>query len=109
MCSTRFRHHQHFSPSRLPLTLAIPMASVVTMRRQLAPTVGQSEASTGVLIRTRSSSASSLRHASGLIFRRGAIDYVVDYAERFGVGAPLPPGVSLPIGSHHLFINSFPD
>ena len=39
----------------------------------------------------------------------GAIDYVVDYSARFGVGAPLPPGVSLQVGSHHLFINSFPE
>src|SRR3954465_706247 len=48
-------------------------------------------------------------HASGLIFRRGAIDYVVDYTARFGVGAPLPPGVSLQIGEHRLFIGSFPE
>src|SRR3954470_12377587 len=54
-------------------------------------------------------SASSGSHASGLIFRRGAIDYVVDYAARFGIGAPLPPGVSLQIGEHRLFIGSFPE
>src|ERR1043165_9048986 len=98
-----------FSPSRLPLSFAIPMASAVTYRRQLAPTVGQTEALTGVKIRTGFSSASGGSHASGLILRRGAIDYVVDYSERFGVGAPLPPGVSLQVGSHRLFIGSFPE
>src|SRR3954467_3935064 len=98
-----------FSPSRLPLTLAIPMASAVTFQRQLAPTVGQTEASTGVKIRTGFSSVSGGSHASGLIFRRGAIDHVVDYSTRFGVGAPLPPGVSLQVGSHRLFIGIFPE
>src|SRR3954469_6135976 len=109
MCSTRFWHHRHLSSSRLPLTLAIPMASAVTLRRQLAPTMGQTEASTGVKIRTGFSSVSGGSHASGLIIRRGAVDYVVDYSGRFGVGAPLPPGVSLPVGSHRLFISSFPE
>ena len=45
----------------LPSTLAIPMGSVVTLRRQLAPTVGHALASTGVLIRTGPSSSSSVR------------------------------------------------
>src|SRR3954468_173135 len=54
-------------------------------------------------------SVSGGSHASGLIFRRGAIDHVVDYSARFGVGAPLPPGVSLQVGSHRLFIGSFPE
>src|SRR3954470_16626223 len=85
------------------------MASVVTYRRQLARTVGQTEASTGVQIRTGFSSVSGRSHASGLIFRRGAIDYVVEYTARFGVGAPLPPGVSLQVGEHRLFIGSFPE
>src|SRR4051812_34135216 len=84
------------------------MASAVTYRRQLAPTVGQTEASTGVKIRTGFSSASGGSHASGLILRHGAIDYVVDYSARHGVGALVPPGVSLQIGSHRLFIGSFP-
>src|SRR4051812_21245035 len=97
------------SSSRFPLTLAIPMASAVTYRRQLAPTVGQTEALTGVKSRTGFSSASGGSHASGLILRHGAIDYVVDYSAWYGVGAPLPPGVSLQIGSHRLFIGSFPE
>src|ERR1041384_4744214 len=97
------------SSSRLPLTLAIPMASAVAYRRQLAPIVGQTEASTRVKIRTGFSSASGGSHASGPILKRGAIDYVVDYSARYGVGAPLPPGVSLQVGSHRLFICSFPE
>src|SRR3954469_4061417 len=109
MCSTRFWHHRHLSSSRLPLTLAISMASAVTLRRQLAPIVGQTEASIGVKIRTGFSSVSGGSHASGLIIRRGAIDHVVDYSAWFGVGVPLPPGVSLQVGSHRLFIGSFPE
>ena len=51
----------------------------------------------------------SVSHASGLIFRHGAIDHVLDYSARHGVGVPLPPGVSLQVGSHRLFIGSFPE
>src|SRR4051812_41595563 len=71
--------------------------------------MGKTEASTGLKIRTRFSSVSGGSHASGLIIRRGAIDHVVDYSARFGVGAPLSPGVSLQVGSHRLFISSFPE
>ena len=71
--------------------------------------MGQTEASTGVKIRTGFSSASGGSHASGLIFRRGAIDHVVDYSARHGVGVLLPPGVSLQVGAHRLFISSFPE
>src|SRR4051812_7078384 len=71
--------------------------------------MGQTEASTGVKIQTGFSSTSGGSHASGLIFRRGAIDHVVDYSARFGVGAPLPPGVSLQVGAHRLFISSSPE
>src|ERR1043165_4913092 len=85
------------------------MSSAVTLRRQLAPTMGQTEASTRVKIRTGFSSVSGGSHASGLIIRRGAIDHVVDNSARFGVGAPLLPGVSLQVGSHRLFISSFPE
>src|SRR3954463_16383137 len=109
LCSNPIPAPSTSSPSCLPLSLAIPMASVITDRRQLAPTVGQTDASTGGQIRTGSSSASGERHASGLIFRHGAIDYVVDYSARHGFGVPLPPGVSLQVGAHRLFINSFPE
>ena len=44
-----------------------------------------------------------------LIFRHGVFDYVVDYALRFGVGEPLPPGVILRIGSHRISITDLPD
>src|SRR3954469_19814053 len=109
MCSNPIPAPSTSSSSCLPLSLAIPMASAVTDRRQLATTVGQTEASTGVKIRTGSSSLSGERHASGLIFRRGAIDYVVDYSARHGFGVPLPPGVSLQVGTHRIFISSFPE
>src|SRR4051812_7924129 len=85
------------------------MASAVTYRGQLAPTMGKAQASTGVKIRTGFSSASGGSHASGLILRRWAIDYVVDYSARHGVGALVPPGVSLQIGNQRLFIGSFPE
>src|SRR3954468_7085425 len=85
------------------------MSSAVTLRRQLAPTMGETEASTRVKIRTGFSSLSGGSHASVLIIRRGAIDHVVDYSARFGVGAPLPPGAWLQVGSHRLFISSFPE
>ena len=93
--------------SDLSPSLAIPMASAVTKRRQLAPTVGQAEASTGVLIWTGPSSSSSARCASGLVFRHGVFDYVIDYASQFGA-EPLPPGVILPVGSHCIFIADLP-
>src|SRR4051812_44389910 len=109
LCSNPIPAPSTSSPSCLPLSLAIPMASAVTDRRQLAPTVGQTEASTGVKIRTGSSSSSGERHASSLILRRGAIDYVVDFSARHGFGVPLPPGVSLQVGTHRIFISSFPE
>src|ERR1043165_4591781 len=71
--------------------------------------MGETEASTRVKIQTGFSSASGGSHTSGLVFRRGAIDHVVDYSARHGVGIPLPLGVSLQIGTHRLFISSFPE
>src|SRR3954463_1751653 len=109
LCSNPIPATSTSSPSCLPLSLAILMASAVTDQRQLEPTVGQTEASTGVKIQTGSSSSSGERHASGLIFRRGAIDYVVDFSARHGFGVPLPPGVSLQVGTHRVFISSFPE
>src|SRR3954464_1594135 len=89
-------------------SLAIPMASAVTKRRQLAPTVGQAGASTGVLIRTGPSSSSCVRFASGLVLRSGAWDYVVDNASRFRAGGPLPSGVIIPFGGHRVFVAVIP-
>src|ERR1043165_4104235 len=80
------------------------MASAVTNRRQLAPTVGQSGASTGVLIRTGPSSLSRTRFASGLVLRNGACDYIVDNASRFRAGGPLPSGIIIPFGGHRVFV-----
>jgi len=85
------------------------MASAVTKRRQLAPTVGQAEASTGVLIRTGPSSSSRMRFASGLVLRNGAWDYVVDNASRFRAGGPLPSGIIIPFGGHRVFVAALPE
>src|ERR1043165_3225148 len=84
------------------------MASVVTNRRQLAPTVGQAGASTGVLIWKGPSSSSRIRFASGLVLRNGAWDYVVDNASRFRAGGLLPSGVVIPFGGHRVFEAALP-
>src|SRR3954469_25162378 len=85
------------------------MASAVTNRRQLAPTMGQAGVSTGVLIRTGSSSSSHTRFASGLVLRNGAWDYVIDNASRFRAGGPLPSGVIIPFGDHRVFVAAIPE
>src|SRR4051812_30192496 len=85
------------------------MASAVTKRRQLVPTVGQAGASTGVLIRTGPSSSSRVRFASGLVLRSGAWDYVVDNASQFRAGGPLPSGVIIPFGGHRVFVGTLPE
>ena len=85
------------------------MASAVTYRRQSAPTVGQSEALSGVLIRTGPISSPGARVATGLILRVGALDLLVDNASRFADGALPPRGVILPFGSHRVFIASVAD
>src|SRR4051812_10065929 len=85
------------------------MASAVTKRRQLVPTVGQAGASTGVLIRTGPSSSSRVLFAYGLVLRSGAWDYVVDNASRFRAGGPLPSGVIIPFGGHRVFMAALPE
>src|SRR3954467_4757954 len=89
-------------------SLAIPMASAITNRRQLAPTVGQAGASTGVLIRTGPSSSSRIRFGSGLVLRNGAWEYVIDNASRFRAGGPLSSGVIIPFGDHRVFVVAIP-
>ena len=71
--------------------------------------MGQAEASTGVLIRTRASSASRVRFASGLVMRSGAWDFVIDNASRFGAGMSLPRGVIISFGGHRVFVATLPD
>ena len=93
----------------MSLSFAIPMASAVTYRRQLAPTVGQTEALSGILIRTGPFSPPGARVATGLILRVGALDHLVDNASRFGAGALPPRGVILPIGSHRVFVANVAD
>ena len=85
------------------------MASAVTKRRQLAPTVGHAEELSGVLIRTGPISAPGARVASGLILRVGALDLLVDNAARFRAGVLPPRGIILPVGSHRIFVASVAD
>ena len=86
------------------------MASAVTYRRQLAPTVGPAEALSGVLIRTGPFSSSSTRATAGLVLRVGALVFVVmGDAWRFGAGALLPRGTIVPTGNHRVFVTSVAD
>ena len=66
-----------------------PMASAVTPPRQLAPTVGLTEALAGVFIRTGSILASGERVVCGLVHRFGALNFISDNAGCFG-DRPLP-------------------
>src|SRR3954468_21537151 len=70
---------------------------------------GQAGVSTGVLIRTGSSSSSRTRFASGLVLRNGAWDYVIDNASRFRAGGLLPSGVIIPFGDHCVFVVAIPE
>ena len=86
------------------------MASAVTYRRQLAPTVGQPEALSGVLIRTGPFSSSSTRATAGLVLRVGTLVFVVmGDASRSGAGALLPRGTVLPTDNHRVFVTSVTD
>ena len=107
LSQSRLRHQQHLL--RYCPLFAIPMASAVTYRRQLAPTVGLTEALSGVLIWTRPFSSPGARVATGLILRVGALDLLVDNASRFGAGVLPPGGVILSIGSHCVFVASVAD
>ena len=108
LSQSRLRHQQQslrYCPS-----LAIPMASAVTYRRQLAPTVGHAEALSGVLIRTGPSSSSSARATAGLVLRVGTLVFVVmGDASRSGAGALLPRGTVVPTGNHRVFVTSVAD
>ena len=64
--------------------LSHPMASVVTRRRQLAPTVGPAAAPAGVFIRTGSLASPGVRVVSGLVQRFGTLCFIADNAGDFG-------------------------
>lgn len=65
------------------------MASVMTTRRQLAPTVGQVAALAGVTFRTGNCTNSGERVLSGLVANFGSCSAVIDNAGCFG-SRPLP-------------------
>ena len=65
------------------------MASAVLPPRQLAPTVGPSEALAGVFIRTGSIIDSGERVISGLVCKLGSMSFISDNAGCLG-GRPLP-------------------
>ena len=65
------------------------MASAVTPPRQLAPTMGQTEALAGVFIQTGSLLASGERVVCGLVHRFSALNFISDNAGCFG-DMPLP-------------------
>src|SRR3954447_14784063 len=66
-----------------------PVSSAVTPPRQLAPTVGQPAALTGVFIRTGNLIGTGERVVSGLVQRLGALRFVSDNAGCFG-NRPFP-------------------
>jgi hypothetical protein len=85
------------------------MATVSKFPRQLAPTVGQSAAASGVKFRLGPSSSLSEKVASGLVWRFGTFDYVSDklacFKNSFGNS-----GSFLDIDSHRFYVaKPFPE
>jgi hypothetical protein len=79
------------------------MATVSKFARQLAPTVGQCAATTGVKFRPGSPSIPGERVASGLVWRFGTLDYVSDNLACFKDGFG-DSGSFLDIGGHRFYI-----
>jgi hypothetical protein len=79
------------------------MATVSKFPRQLAPTVGQSAAASGVKFRPRPSSALGEKVASGLVWRFGTFDCVDDNLAYFKNGLG-DNGSFLDVGSHRFYI-----
>ena len=80
------------------------MASAVTPPRQLAPTVGQTEALAGVFIRTGSLLTSGERVVCGLVHRFGALNFISDNAGCFG-DRPLPRhGCLVTFGDYEVYV-----
>jgi hypothetical protein len=79
------------------------MATVSKFPRQLAPTVGQCAAATGVKFQPGSPSIPGERVASGLIWRFGTLDCISDNLACFenGFGGS---GSFLDVGSHRFYI-----
>jgi hypothetical protein len=79
------------------------MATISKFPRQLAPTVGQCTATTGVKFRLGSPSIPSERVASGLVWRFGTLECISDnlacFEDGFGGNGPF-----LDIGSHRFYV-----
>jgi hypothetical protein len=85
------------------------MATVFKFPRQLAPTVGQRAAASGVKFRPGPSSALGEKVASGLVWRFGTFDCVSDNLAYFKDGFG-NSGSFLDIGSHRFYIaKPFPE
>ncbi|KAK1625913.1 hypothetical protein QYE76_000228 [Lolium multiflorum] len=83
------------------------MASVVTPRRQLAPTVGPAAALVGDHIRAGILTISGERVVSGLVQRLGSLDFVNDNTGCFANGGRfLQNGRILEFGSHRVYLGT---
>src|SRR3954471_3044863 len=85
--------------------LSLPMASVVTPPRQLAPILGQKKVLDGVFIRTGNIIAKTgERVYSGLIQRFGVLNFVSDNTGCFGT-KPFPRGGRfIKFGEHQVYV-----
>jgi hypothetical protein len=79
------------------------MATVFKFPRQLAPTVGQRAATTGVKFRPGPSSALGEKVASSLVWRFSTFDCVSDNLAYFKDGLG-DSGSFLDIGSHRFYV-----
>jgi hypothetical protein len=85
------------------------MATVYKFSRQLAPTVGQRAAATGVKFRPGPSSALGEKVASGLVWSFGTFDCVSDNLAYFKDGLG-DSGSFLDVGSHRFYVaKPFPE
>ena len=76
--------------------------------RQLAPTVGLSAPTAGVIVREGLNNSGGTV-ASGLVQRIGSLDCVIDNADRFGGRPYLPAGQIINFGEHHVYVTVFDD
>jgi hypothetical protein len=85
------------------------MATVTKIPRQLASTVGQRAATTGVKFRLGSPSTLSEKVASGLVWRFGTFDCISDNLACFKDGFD-NSGSFLDIGNHRFYVaKPFPE
>jgi len=85
------------------------MASAVTIRRQLAPTVGPGAAAAGIKFRAGLNTSAGGRVASGLVLRFGAFDCVSDNVASFADGAFPEGGSIISFGDHRVYAAVIPE